>query len=433
MDESQLRSEILDAISDFPVIDCHDHTMGPRHAPEYKEPITALIQGYFQSDLASAGGEKVLAKLNDQSIPTKEKWPIFESIWRRTQHTAYARVTKIILKDFYGEDEMSLEAMMRVGKKLLNLRDEKAYASILDNAGIKCRLVNVHPDLRDFITGKYKLYPLDRLLIPLPGFHSVRSYGAMDSFTRIVDESVSDLDGYLESCMQVFSKMKDAGAVGFKDQSAYSRVIRYENPPKSDAERLFNTVAEDPRKSLGWPDAKPLDDYLFHAFMRMARELDLPVQIHTGHMAGVRNDIVKTNAAHFTSVLELHREVRFDLFHGNWPYLGELLYLAKNYPNAAIDCCWVNIIDPHYAESLLSNSLVTVPHGKVHAFGADYHDSVEYAAAHLKVARDVVAGALARSVARGWLRRADAEEVAAAWFFNNPNEFFRLGLDRFEP
>ncbi len=433
MDQSQLRSDILGTISDYPVIDCHDHTMGPSYAPEYKEPISALIQGYFQSDIASAGGEKVLGKLNDQSVSTEEKWPLFEKIWRRTQHTAYARVTKTVLKDFYGEDEMSLDAVKRVGEKLLNLRDEATYASILEDAGIRCRLVNVHPDLKDFISGKYQLYPLDRLLVPLPGFHSVRSYGQIESFTGIVDEMVSDLEGYLETCMQIFSKMREAGAVGFKDQSAYNRIIRYENPPKSDAERLFNVIADDPRKSLGWPEAKPLDDYLFHAFMRMARELDLPVQIHTGHMAGVRNDIVKTNAANFASVLELHRGVRFDLFHGNWPYLGELLYLAKNFPNAAIDCCWVNIIDPHYTEELLANSIVTVPHGKVHAFGADYHDTVEYAAAHLKVARDVVSGALARSVARGWIKRSNVEEIAAAWLFNNPNEFFRLGFEPFEP
>ena len=77
---------------------------------------------------------------------------------------------------------------------------------------------------------------------------------------------------------------------------------------------------------------KPLDDYLFHAFMRMARDLDLPVQIHTGHMAGIRNDIVKTNAVGLTKAIELHRDVRFDLFHANWPY------------DAASCCTWARTI-----------------------------------------------------------------------------------------
>jgi len=430
---SELRSEILEAIEDFPVIDCHDHTTGPGNAPEYREPITALIQGYFQSDLTSAGGEAVVGKLNNQDVSTDEKWPIFERLWKRTQHTGYARVTKIVMKEFYGEDEMSLPAIKRVGEKLLELKDEKVYASILEEAGIKCRLVNIYPDMKKFISGEHKIYPLDRLLIPLPGFHAVRSHGSVEGFSRIVDESVTDLDGYLDACMKIFRGMKDAGAIGFKDQSAYSRTINYENATRSDAEKLFNFMMEDPRRSLGWPDAKPLDDYLFHSFMGMAKELGLPVQIHTGHMAGIRNDIVKTNAINFTPVLELHRNVRFDLFHGNWPYIGELLYLGKNYPNVAIDCCWVNIIDPFYTEQLLSNSLVTVPHSKIHAFGADYGDVPEYAAAHLGVARDVVSGALARSVKRGWLERRDVESVAADWLFNNPNEFFDLGFEAFEP
>jgi predicted TIM-barrel fold metal-dependent hydrolase len=433
MDKVKLRSDITEAIQDFPVIDCHDHTMGPSSAPEYREPITALIQGYVHSDLASAGGEPVMGKLNDQDLPTEEKWPIFERIWRRTQHTAYARVTKLVMRDVYGEDEMNLPALKRVGKKLLNLRDEKVYAGVLDGVNIKCRLVNVDPGLREFISGERKIYPRDRLLIPLPGFHSIRNYASVENYARIIDGSVTDLDDYLDACKEIFSKMKEAGAVGFKDQSAYSRTIRYDNTPRCEAEKLFNFMMEDPRRGLGWPEAKPLDDFLFHAFMKMARELDLPVQIHTGHMAGVRNDIVKTNAANFTSVLELHSQVKFDLFHGNWPYLGELLYLAKNFPNAAIDCCWVNIIDPFYTEQLMANSIVTVPHSKIHGFGADYGDCVEYAAAHLQVARDVIAGALARSVRRGWLPRSEVENVAADWLFNNPNEFFALGFAPFEP
>ncbi|MBU7004276.1 MAG: amidohydrolase family protein [Theionarchaea archaeon] len=430
---SELRTEILEAIEDFPVIDCHDHTMGPDNAPEYREPITALIQGYFQSDLTSAGGEPVMGKLNNQDVPTDEKWPIFEKLWKRTQHTGYARVTKIIMKEFYGEEEMSLPAVKRIGEKLLELKNERVYASILEEAGIKCRLVNVYPDIKKFISGEHKIYPLDRLLIPLPGFHAVRSHGNVEGFGKIVNESVTDLDGYLEVCLKIFRGMKDAGAIGFKDQSAYSRTIRYENAPRSEAEKLFNFMMEDPRRSLGWPEARPLDDFLFHSFMGMAEELDLPVQIHTGHMAGIRNDIVKTNAANFTSVLELHRNVKFDLFHGNWPYLGELLYLGKNYPNVALDCCWVNIIDPLYTEQLMYNSLVTVPHSKIHGFGADYGDVPEYAAGHLKVARDVISGALARAVRRGWLDRDHVESVAADWLFNNPNQFFGLGFEPFEP
>jgi len=164
--------------------------------------------------------------------------------------------------------------------------------------------------------------------------------------------------------------------------------------------------------------------------MLIARELDLPVQIHTGHMAGIRNDIAKTNAVLFTKVLELHRDVRFDLFHGNWPYAGEWLYLGKNYPNVSLDCCWLHIIDPRYARRVLADALVAVPHAKIHGFGGDYGDNIEFAAAHLAVARDNVAAALAERIAAGWIDADEALAIAEDWLFNNPNAFFRLGLKK---
>jgi predicted TIM-barrel fold metal-dependent hydrolase len=185
---------------------------------------------------------------------------------------------------------------------------------------------------------------------------------------------------------------------------------------------------DDPRASLGFPAAKPLDDWILHELMRIARDLQLPVQIHTGHMAGIRNDATKTNAAHFRSVLELHQEVRFDLFHGNWPYAGDWLYLAKNYPNVALDCCWLHVIDSRYARRVLADSLVTVPHSKVHGFGGDY-GLLEYACGHLVIARDNIAAALAEMVDDGWIGLDEARQVAADWLFNNPNEFFKLGYE----
>ena len=125
--------------------------------------------------------------------------------------------------------------------------------------------------------------------------------------------------------------------------------------------------------SASYPDGlKPLDDYLFHAFMHMAHELDLPVQLHTGHLAGFYGDIRQANAAALANFLLLHRDVRFDLFHANWPYSGEILFLAKAYPNVTLDFCWTNAIDPIYCQNLFRQALSSVPHSKIHGYGADF-------------------------------------------------------------
>jgi len=420
---------IRKAIDEIPVIDCHDHTMGYQSAPEYKEPIASLIHGYVQSDLISAGAEPHMKMLNDSLVSTEKKWPLFQKFWKASEHTSYARVTKLIMEKFYGESAMSLEALMRIGQRLLKLKDEKVYEKILDDAGIVCRLVNIWIDLKEYLEGKYKLPGRDRMLVPLPGFHHIGSYEAIQKIAGILDRKVTSLDEYVDTCRHIFSQMKKCGTIGMKDQSAYNRPIRFSNATREEAEQVFNKIMENPRFSVGFPELTPLSDYLFHQFMRIARDLDFFVQIHTGHMAGIRNEITKTNAILLTSVLEMHPEVRFDIFHGNWPYEGELLYLAKNYPNVHINACWLSIIDAYYARRLFANSIMAVPHSKIHGFGADYGDVPEYAACHLLVAKDAIAAGLAEVVDMGWLTEKEAIKIAVGWLFNNPNEWYKLGFD----
>jgi len=438
---SPLFNRLYEHINAMPVIDCHEHMSGPEMRPPYKEPIASLIYGYVLSDLHSAAfgvSDKEIARLEDQSVSTDEKWPLFEKLWQATEHTAYARVTKLVLRNVYGESELTREVLDRIAEKLAD-QTEETYFRTIDEAGIRVMLVDVlgewsQPErLVDFLAGK-KVFPEKwRPLISLPEFHpTTLTWETVARVEALVDRTITSLDEYLEAIFVVFERCVARGAIGIKDQSAYSRIISYDLAPKAEAEAQFNRILADPRNSLGWPEGKGLNDYLFHQFMRFARELDLPVQLHTGHMAGTRNRVDKTNAAYLTPVLELHREVHFDLFHGNWPYLGDLLFLGKNYVNVAIDCCWLHIIDPDYASELLERSVLTLPHTKVHGFGGDYGDVPEFAAGHLQIARENIAGTLARLVERGWLEEEQALSLAADWLFNNPNRFFGLGLEEME-
>jgi hypothetical protein len=433
---SRLYDRLLEGISRLPVIDCHEHLMGPSARPPYKEPIAALTFGYVASDLESAAfgvPAREFQKLADPEVSTAEKWPTFERLWRATEHTAYARVTRLVLKEVYGEGQMTRAALDRVAEKLAD-RDEAAYFRSIDGAGIQAMLVDVlgwiPGGMGDFLSGKTTFPDKWRLLISLPGFHPTKlAWAELQGIGGLVDRHITSLDEYLEAVYLVFQRAMEKGAVGIKDQSAYQRSLSYDLPPRADAERLFNRALADPLVGLGWPESKPLNDFLFHQYMRFARDLRLPVQLHTGHMAGIYNRVDKTNAAYLTTVLELHREVRFDLFHGNWPYLGDLLFLGKNYPNVALDLCWLHIIDPAYAIELVERGVLTVPHTKIHGFGGDYGDVPEYVVAHLALARQNLAAALASLVESCWIDEEAALGLAKDWLFNNPNRFFGLGFD----
>ncbi|MDK1032013.1 MAG: hypothetical protein QGD94_08415, partial [Planctomycetia bacterium] len=70
----------------------------------------------------------------------------------------------------------------------------------------------------------------------------------------------------------------------------------------------------------------------------------------------------------------------------------------------------------------------SVPHSKIHGFGGDYGDAPHYSAAHLEIARDNIAEALAEMIDRQWIDLGEAKQIAADWLFNNPNRFFKLGF-----
>jgi hypothetical protein len=415
-------------IEEIPLIDCHDHT--GECGPKYEDPIHALVDHYLVSDLQSASSDRDVTLMQDRGVPWEKRWPVFEAAWRRTRHTGYAEVIRRVMAHFYEEEEVSLAAAVRMEKRLLDLTDEALHSRILDEAGIVARLENVWAPAQSIVEGTYKVSPRGRIVIPLPQFHAIKSWQEVHELVEPLGVTVTNLDEYLGACLTLFRAYVELGAVAFKDQSAYTRRLEYDNPTRAEAETTFNWFMEDPRRSASYPDQiRPLDDYLMHQFMRMARDLSLPVQIHTGHMAHIRNEIAKTNAVHLTRLIELHRDVQFDLFHANWPYDGELIFLAKNFPNVAIDFCWANIIDPIYCQRMFQQVISAVPHAKVHAYGSDFGGFVDHAWAHASIARDNLAIALAELVEAEWFGLDEAKEIARAWLFGNANEFFRLGYN----
>jgi uncharacterized protein len=420
-------TELRAYLETVPLIDCHDHSATLGQKPT--DAIKALIDFYLISDLTSASSDADALLIMDEKRPIEERWPVLEKAWKRTKHTGYARVLRRAIKHFYGEDDLSLAALQRIQEKLIDFSDPKTYEKTLDAAGIRVRIEDVSMDA-DAVKGTLKLPPRSRLAIALPAYHAVKSVEDVQKAVSPLGRTITSLDEYIEACREIFTRCKAAGAVCFKDASAYDRPLDYGNPTRAEAEAAFNWFGADPRRKLSYPDGnKPLGDYLFNEFMRMARDLDLPVQLHTGHMAGIRNEIRKTNAVLLTPTLELHRETRFDLFHANWPYSGELLFLCKNYPNVTIDFCWANMIDPIYCQQMFQQAVSSVPHAKVHGYGSDLNaENLISAWAHAELARDNMAIALANLVEMEYLNLDEAEEIALGWLFGNANEYFRLGL-----
>jgi len=434
--KSRTFDELLDYCKSVPVVDTHDHTsiLGPR----YTDPIQVVVYGYMISDLASVPSEEETYTLIDYSIPWEERWVTLEKAWKRTCHTGYAQVTKRLLKHFYQEDTVSFSALKRIENHLLNFEDEREFEKVLAEANIVMRLQNILDlDTKSVLEDSLKLTPRSRLVIPLPDYHDLRTRAKVRQMVSPLKKSVETIDDYLNACEEIFNGFKNFGAVAFKDQSAYNRPLNYGIPSYKEVKDIFNQLLENPKLEITQDEAIILSDFLFNEFLNTAKELQMPMQIHTGLLDRLYGDIRGTNASHLIPIIDAHRDVQFDLLHANWPFGSEILFMVKNYPNVAINFCWTQMIDPMYAQSLMGQALASVPHSKIHAFGSDHGGHPipppggrpDRAWASLQITIENISHTLSAMVDQDYLTLGEAKSVAHSWLFSNPNEFYKLELE----
>jgi len=416
-------------IAELPIVDCHEHVTSRERTSDV---FQFLLAAYLQSDVTSSLGDAGVARLLDTGRSVEERFAELEPAWRAVRFTGYGIGTRRALAKLFGTDELTLANVKAWQDRLPDYSDPQRFDAHVREARIEASVSDNWPSLSAIMDGSFKPLPWQHLAISLPQFHAITRRSDLEPFERAAGATVTSLGEYVELCRTIFLKWRECGAVCMKDQSAYSRRIGYSLPARADAERSFNTIVSDPRSAIAYEsDGGALSDYLMHEFMRIAREMELPVQIHTGHMAGIRNDVAKANASGLRSLLEVHRDVRFDLFHANWPYLGDLLFLVKNYPNVAMDMCWAYAIDPLYAKETLKRAVLTVPATKIHGFGSDVGGMAPHLIwSYSEVARDVIAAALSELVEERVIPSSAAVELAGWWLHANPRRFF--GLERKE-
>ncbi len=231
-------------------------------------------------------------------------------------------------------------------------------------------------------------------------------------------------------------RVRDQGRLAaIKIGMAYGRDLMVADPTRHEAELAFNAIRSRKlahsgrQQNNGAVDAaaaRPLGDYMFHALMQRAHADDLPVQIHTGYLAGMRGALAGTRAMNLLPVIEKYRTVRFDLFHASWPWTSEMGAIGKNYPNVWLDMCWAWTMNPTQCERALDEWLDAVPFTKIFGYGADTGlpwCNMGYALQ----ARQGIANVLERKAARGDLSVSAACEIADRLMLDNGIEFYGLG------
>jgi hypothetical protein len=415
-------SKIREFVMAEPLCDNHEHQNGfagldgRKHKLDYREFV-----GYAGADLATAGGVGGMPAPQEK-LSVKQ----FFDLWASVRTTGYGQATELASKavlglDYTAENAEAITAALAkftAGKKARTL-----YKNLLAKAGIRWALNDCCWD------SPTKLHFFDGSEHP-EGYVQVLRYDAVlmvgsrdqvEGFERVFERPIqrlSDLDAALDDYAE---KARLAGKLGgMKSALPYSRRVDFEQSSFADAERAFEAMMQNRQVEL-----RPLHDYLFHRFVQRSREFGLPVQLHTGYLAGNWGNPGQGNPELLVPIFRRYRGVRFDVFHAGWPYSEVAGAIGKAFPNVYLDMCWAWTMNPAQMERILSEWLSAVPHNKIFGYGGDTGSPFPMVGYALQ-ARQGIANVLERKVESGEYDLETAKRVARRIMHENAQEVYAL-------
>ena len=410
---------IRDHIKNQRIVDTHEHLMNPEGIS--KGPMcdfTLLLHHYADDDIKSAGMRKTeFDSLITSSQSVMKKWMAIKPYWEYSKNTAYNKVVLLTMKELFGFDQLNDNTV-----EPLSAQIKEAYKTDWMNYIFeeKCKADFVIVDGGDRSFGD----PAKFRYVQRFGYYGLSSVNDLEKLTAQNGIKIGSLDDLIKSLENDFEKAVGKGFVAVKNGTAYSRSQFYEDVKKETAEKTLEKILK-AAQPLPFDTVKPLSDYMWHRTIELAGKYNKPIQIHTGLQAGDGNYIQNSNPALLANLFMKYRDVKFILFHGGYPYGGELATLAKNFRNVYIDLCWLYIISPSYSERYLSEWLETVPANKIMAFGGDYHN-VENVYGHLLFAREIIGNVLVEKVRNGYFSEEEAIKIATMILHDNAVNLFGL-------
>lgn len=406
-------------VNEIRLIDTHEHLITEEERIQKADQLdfTYLFSHYANEDLVSASNMKgIMNIVFSTDFPLEDRWELFYPFFKEMRNTAYARAAMLAANDIYGVKDINDETYVSLSEKIRENSKPGLYQSILkDKSGIELSIID----------GGHRHYDtlFYRHVERFDHFIQVSSKTEIVELGSGYDISITSIDDYIIALRKAFEAGVDYKMVAVKTGLAYQRILKFNNVSTERAAYVFNSLFRE--EAVNADEIKALQDFMMHRVLDLAKEFDLPVQIHTGLQAGNGNDITNSNPTHLINLFMEYPEVNFCIFHSSYPYGGELSVLAKNFPNVFIDMCWTPVISPAYSIRYLDEWLETVPANKIMVFGGDY-SVVELVYAHSVFARRIVSKVLIEKVKTGYFSEEEALIIARKILRENALEIFKL-------
>jgi hypothetical protein len=412
---------IRDYVDQMRVVDTHEHLMNPAGISKSGMcDFTLLLHHYADDDLKSAGMSKPgFERILSDSLSVPDKWKEIETYWNGSSNTAYNRAVLLTAEKLFGINDINAGTVVELSARIKNAYKGDWLNQVLKD---KCRLDYVVVDGSDRSFGDPAMFRYVKRF----DYINIDSRGKIGAISKRCNSEMNTLDDLVSAMEKEFRESFRDGCVAVKIGVAYNRILFFDEVSREKATESLNKIMiHGSDASLPFEEVKPLQDYLTHRLLDLASEEKIPVQIHTGLQAGDGNIIENSNPVHLANLFLKFRDVKFILFHGGYPYGGELATLAKNFRNVYIDMCWLYIISPSYSERYLNEWLETVPANKIMAFGGDFHN-VEGVYGHLLFARQVVANVLIEKVRSRYITENEAIKIAGMILHDNALSVLKL-------
>jgi uncharacterized protein len=237
---------------------------------------------------------------------------------------------------------------------------------------------------------------------------------------------------YLAFVSKILEQNRARGGVSFKFEIAYFRTLRFDDPPETAAESIYNRYVSGGKPSVA--EHTVFEDFMFRYLLREADRLHLAVQIHTAVGTGDFYSVSGGNVLNLENVLRDPRysKVNFVLLHGGFPFQDQAIWLAAR-ENVYLDSSLMGLyLYPADLAEVLRHWLLLYPEKVVfgsdafpfnEAIGADESDWLA-----IESARKALAAALSRMILNGEVSEQKALAFAHGYLHDNAAHIYPAPL-----
>lgn len=417
-------SRIKNYIDKLKIIDTHEHQQAPLDSIGFYFFNTS----YFPGDLYSAGAPSFVNR--------RKKFNI-DSLWNQVgKYYNYSRATNYheefmnSLRILYGYDKPYLvkEDIKNLYDRMLH-NDYENYPQWFDktyhNANFETMLLDQYWNhFNTKIDTKYfKLVcNISSCVLLVTEAAENKKITSNKDLLKLMNQKVlitKNLDDYTNLIDSVLNIFKRNGAVCIKNVLAYNRSLDFEDIDYSEAKRIFNKSA-----AVNEQEKKQLQDFIFHHIIQKSIKLDLPIQIHTGYLAGNNGQLDNGQPMKLLNLFLKYPKAKFILFHGGYPWTSEFVALGKQFSNVYLDLVWLPQISKTVAIRTLHEMLDAVPYNKI-LWGGDVY-TIDEAVGSLELGKEVVATVLSERMKNDNMTEELAFEIARSIFHDNAIGLFNL-------